>query len=98
MPARWFQGGVGVGIEGGIGERRGASSRGARSAGEQHVCIITEDVDVVRDILDQFLFRHLLHWIEAMSIMKKSKTTITSVHCLHDWLHVCGPISTYKLH
>jgi hypothetical protein len=53
-----------------------------------HVCIITEDVAVVRDNLDQFLFRHLLHWIEAMSILKKSKTTIISVRCLHDWLHV----------
>jgi hypothetical protein len=57
-----------------------------------HVWIITEDVDVVRDTLDQFLFQHLLHWIEAMSILKKSRMTITSVRCLHDWLHVRGPL------
>jgi hypothetical protein len=57
-----------------------------------HVCIITEDADLVRHNLDQFLFRNLLHWIEAMSILKKSKTTITSVLCLHDWLRVCGPV------
>jgi hypothetical protein len=61
-----------------------------------HVCIITEDVDVVGDELDRFLFQHLLHWIEAMSILKKSKTTITSVRCLHDWLQVRGPISAYE--
>ena len=57
-----------------------------------HVCAIMEDADLVRHNLDQFLFRHLLHWIEAMSILKKSKTTITSVLCLHDWLGVRGPV------
>lgn len=60
-----------------------------------HVCTVTEGVDLI-DILDQFLFRHLLHWIEAMSILKKSETTITSVRCLHDWLHVRGTISAYE--
>jgi hypothetical protein len=62
-----------------------------------HVCTVTEGVDLI-DVLDQFLFRHLLHWLEAMSILKKSKTTITSVRCLHDWLHVRGPISAYEPH
>jgi hypothetical protein len=61
-----------------------------------HVCIIMEEVDLVRDTLEQFLFRHLLHWLEAMSILKKSKTTIRSVCCLRDWLHVRGPISAYE--
>jgi hypothetical protein len=59
-----------------------------------HVCTVTKGVDLI-DILDQFLFRNLLHWLEAMSILKKSKTTIRSVRCLHDWLHVRGPISAY---
>jgi hypothetical protein len=61
-----------------------------------HVCIVTDGVDLVGDNLDRFLFRHLLHWIEAMSILKKSKTPITSVPCLRDWLHVCRPISAYE--
>ena len=61
-----------------------------------HVCIITEGLDLVRDTLEQFLFRHLLHWLEAMSILKKSKTTITSVRCLRDWLHVRGTTSAYE--
>jgi hypothetical protein len=60
-----------------------------------HVCTVTEGVDLI-DILDQFLFRHLLHWLEAMSILRKSKTTITSVRCLRDWLHVCSPIFAYE--
>jgi hypothetical protein len=60
-----------------------------------HVCTVTEGVDLI-DILDQFLFRHLLHWLEAMSILKNSKTTITSVRCLCDWLHVRSPISAYQ--
>ena len=58
-----------------------------------HVCTVIEEVDLVGDNLEQFLFRHLLHWLEVMSILKKSRTTIVSVRCLRDWLHVCGPIS-----
>jgi hypothetical protein len=57
-----------------------------------HVCTVTEGVDLI-DILNQFLFQHLLHWLEAMSILKKSKMTIRSVRCLCDWLHVRNPIS-----
>jgi hypothetical protein len=34
--------------------------------------------------------------MEAMSILRKSKTTITSVRCLRDWLHVCSPIFAYE--
>jgi hypothetical protein len=61
-----------------------------------HICFIMEEVNLVKDTLEQFFFRHLLHWLEAMSILKKSKTTITSVRCLSDWLHVRGPISAYE--
>ena len=61
-----------------------------------HICIITEEANLVRDTLEPFLFRHLLHWLEAMSILKKSKTTITSVRRLRDWIHVRGPIPAYE--
>jgi hypothetical protein len=59
-----------------------------------HVCTFTEGVDLVGDNLEQFLFRHLLHWLEAMSILKKSRTAIASVHSLLDWLLVCDSIFT----
>jgi hypothetical protein len=54
-----------------------------------HVLDIKEGTEYIADILEQFLFQHLLHWLEAMSILKKSRTTIASVHRLLDWLQVC---------
>jgi len=55
-----------------------------------HILDITEEAELFADQLEEFLFRHLLHWLEAMSILKKSRTTIASTRCLLDWLRVCG--------
>ena len=55
-----------------------------------HIIDINEGAESMTDVLEQFLFRHLLHWLEAMSILKKSRTTITSVRRLLDWLRVCN--------
>jgi hypothetical protein len=54
-----------------------------------HIIDIREEEETVANILEKFLFRHLLHWIEGMSILKKSRTTVASVPLLHDWLRVC---------
>ena len=40
------------------------------------------------DILEQFLSDHLLHWMEAMSILNKSKEVITSLSSLLLWVEV----------
>jgi hypothetical protein len=53
-----------------------------------HVLLITEKAESFADTLEHFIFRHLLHWLEVMSILEKSRTTITSVRCLLDWLRV----------
>jgi len=57
-----------------------------------HICAITEEVHLVGEILERFLFRHLLHWLEVMGIVKQSRTVIISVRSLLDWLHVCDSI------
>ncbi|KIM73744.1 hypothetical protein PILCRDRAFT_719267 [Piloderma croceum F 1598] len=62
-----------------------------------HVIDIREEEETVANILEKFLFRHLLHWIEGMSILKKSRTTVASVPLLHDWLRLHLPHRT-KLH
>jgi hypothetical protein len=54
-----------------------------------HILNIADGAEAIADVLEQFLFRHLLHWLEAMSILKKSRTTVASVRCLLDWLKVC---------
>jgi len=54
-----------------------------------HICDIADEEESIAGLLEQFLFQHLLHWLEAMSILKKSRTTIVSVHHLLNWLQVC---------
>jgi hypothetical protein len=53
-----------------------------------HIYLITDGSEMVGDMLEKFLFRHLLHWLEAMSILKKSRTTIPLIHRLLEWLRV----------
>jgi NACHT domain len=53
-----------------------------------HVCIIDDDVRPVVDRLHGFLFRHLIHWFEAMSILHRARDTIPLLEILIDWLSV----------
>jgi hypothetical protein len=59
----------------------------------EHICLITEDESSIVKGLDDFLHRHLLHWIEAMSILKRSRATITLLDNLLGWVKVCGLVS-----
>jgi len=53
----------------------------------EHVCAIKEKVlSVVMDHLEAFLEHHLLHWIEAMSILGKSRDTIGLLDNLLAWM------------
>jgi energy-coupling factor transporter ATP-binding protein EcfA2 len=55
-----------------------------------HICMIAGHAEMIGDILEQFLLQHLVHWLEAMSVLKKSRTTIASINRLLEWVHVCG--------
>lgn len=50
----------------------------------EHVCII-KDATSITERLETFLFKHLLHWFEAMAILKRSRDTIGILRHLHDW-------------
>jgi len=50
----------------------------------EHVCIIKDAFDR----LEAFLFKHLLHWFEAMSILKRSRDSIGLLSRLRDWHNV----------
>jgi hypothetical protein len=54
----------------------------------EHVCMVTDDEASIVKRLDDFLFRHLLHWLEAMSILGRSRETITSLKDLSGWVKV----------
>jgi hypothetical protein len=51
-----------------------------------HVCRIEEDILPVLVHVDICLNGHLLHWIEAMSILKRSKDTIRLLCKLLKWI------------
>lgn len=56
----------------------------------EHVCLVedNESVAVILDRLEKFLFRHLLHWFEAMSLVKRSRDTVKILKPLIPWLSV----------
>jgi hypothetical protein len=53
-----------------------------------HVCVLKANIIPVVHRLRSFLFRHLLHWLETMSILKRSRDTIPLLEYLVDWLSV----------
>jgi NACHT domain len=55
----------------------------------EHICMVTDDEVLIMKHLDDFLHQHLLHWIEAMSILKRSRETITLLDSLYGWVKVC---------
>ena len=59
----------------------------------EHICLIEEEDPSIVNYLNGFLHRHLLHWLEVMSILRRSRETITLLECLHSWVKVCRPKS-----
>jgi hypothetical protein len=53
-----------------------------------HVCIAKENISPIMHRLRDFLFRHLLHWLEATSILRKSRDTMALLDRLMDWILV----------
>jgi hypothetical protein len=53
-----------------------------------HICAIEDGLTPVMEQLRGFLYRHLLRWFEAMSILKRSRDTISLFDNLRDWISV----------
>jgi hypothetical protein len=58
-----------------------------------HVCAVQASAKDVWKRVESFLTLHLLHWFEAMSILKRSTDTAKLLQDLGDWIQVSGPIS-----
>jgi hypothetical protein len=57
-----------------------------------HICAIEKDVTPLMNHLRDFLFRHLLHWFEVMSILRRSRDSIFHLDHLLSWISVsCRP-------
>ena len=53
-----------------------------------HVCAVKDDINSIIVHMDKFLNKQLLHWFEAMSILRKSRDTITLLDNLSSWIMV----------
>ena len=58
----------------------------------EHTCLISDATDDIIDRIYDFLVKHLLHWMEALALLKFHDHTIRSIQNLMDWLQVCHPI------
>lgn len=54
----------------------------------EHVCFVKDEFQPLVILLDFFLHRHLLHWLEAMSILRRSRDTIALLKSLLSWITV----------
>jgi hypothetical protein len=58
----------------------------------EHICLVSDVTDDIVNEIYVFLAKHLLHWMEAMAILKCHDHTIRSIDNLMKWLRVCPPI------
>jgi hypothetical protein len=58
----------------------------------EHTCLISDITDDIVNRIYDFLAKHLLHWMEALAILKSHDHTIRSIHNLIEWLRVCPQI------
>ena len=59
----------------------------------EHICAITENAATCSERLEIFVFEHLLHWLEVMSIAKMSRVTIGQLKALLTWINVNAFVS-----
>ncbi|KIM73294.1 hypothetical protein PILCRDRAFT_81288, partial [Piloderma croceum F 1598] len=59
-----------------------------------HLYAVQDNIPPIVNRLRDFLSRHLLHWFEAMSILRKSRETISHLSRLSDWISMHSPNET----
>jgi hypothetical protein len=57
----------------------------------EHICSISRAADDIGNRIYTFLCQHLLHWMEAMAVLKSHDVSIRSLQNLAWWLKVCCP-------
>ena len=55
----------------------------------EHICLISDAADYIVNQIYDFLGKHLLHWMEALALLKSHDYTIRSLQNLIEWLRVC---------
>jgi hypothetical protein len=62
----------------------------------EHFCLVSDVTDDIANQIYAFLVKHLLHWMEALAILKSHDHTIRSIRNLMKWLQVCAPICAMR--
>jgi WD40 repeat protein len=53
-----------------------------------HICMVNEELTPIGHRVEKFLFHHLLHWLEAMSILKRSWDSAELLTRIAEWARV----------
>jgi hypothetical protein len=51
----------------------------------EHICMIKDDVPPIVKLVESFIHEHVLHWFEAMSLLKRFSLAITLLDRLSEW-------------
>jgi hypothetical protein len=54
-----------------------------------HICMVTDDLPPISQLLETFIDQHILHWLEAMSLLQRFSLTITLLDQLSSWILSC---------
>lgn len=54
----------------------------------EHLCAVEDDTRILAAQLDGFLHKHVLHWLECMSILERSRPAIALLTRLRKWATV----------
>ena len=57
-----------------------------------HLCAIDDESPSLLDDLMEFLHKHVVHWFEAMSILRRSRDTIFMLQNLMTWIKVSSSV------
>jgi hypothetical protein len=63
----------------------------------EHICLVSDVTDDILQRMYDFLDKHLLHWMEALAILKSHDHTIRSIRDVSNWLRVCPRIWSSKV-
>jgi hypothetical protein len=58
----------------------------------EHMCLVSDVTDDILTRMYDFLDKHLLHWMEALAILKSHDRTIQLIPNVLNWLRVCPQI------
>lgn len=61
-----------------------------------HICTIEGDIEPILECLRAFAFGHILHWFEAMSILRRSRDTVRKLEGLLHWMSVSRLIMYFR--